>query len=636
MSPLTAANRVATASQHPNGHTPPLLRQLISGLASLTLAVALIVVLAGVLAAATIVETYLGAAAARWYVYESPWFFVLLALLAVNIAGAAVVRFPWQRHQTGFVVTHVGLLILLLGAAISAGRGEQGRVTLNEGESADEMIVDGHSRVTAFAVGDSAQQTYEFTFAPRPFDWDAERSLHVGEVDGVAVDVIALVHQPQLQQRWVADQARIGGPAVRFQVNEAAGRQVAEAWLVDQQFGEPGNIGPLRMQLARALNDAMLADFQDPPKPETLGEYGLLLAYCGDDVLRVPIDANVGRAIAIGESGLRVEVAEYLPNARPDRLGTFTSVDDRPLNPLLELRVLTPDADEPLRQVASAKEPRLNLDGVYGRVCPVTFRYLHPAVSIPFDVQLLQTPDGRLHARTVAEDRPKVRGELKRGDTLTVPGGFELKVIDHLPHARRDISFEAAPHRPRTSQAEEDEPAALVRLSVGDEQHDVWMRRNDPIYGRRVISTAGGAWALEFDNARTSLGVRLELVDFERRPNPGNVGNAAFISRVRVQDDAGGVDREEVVSMNQPLAYRGRHFYQFDFEESDHGGASSTFSVTIDPGRPLKYLGGLLVCCGIALMFYMRAYSLGHSSSATAHVAAAGGPVSPESQDATA
>ena len=636
MSPLTAPDCHATASQRPAGHLPPWLRRLIGGLASLMLAVTLIVVLAGVLAAATIIETYLGAAAARWYVYESPWFFVLLALLAVNIAGAAVVRFPWQRHQTGFVVTHVGLLILLLGAAISAGRGEQGRVTLNEGESADEMIIDGRSRVTAFAVGDSTQQPYEFTFAPRPFDWDAERSLHVGEVDGVAVDVSALVHHPQLKERWIADQARIGGPAVRFQVNEAAGRQVAEAWLVDQQFGEPGNIGPLRMQLARAVNDAMLADFQDPPEPETLGESGLLLAYWGNDALRIPVDANVGSEFAFGESGLRVEIAEYLPNARPDRLGMFTSADDRPLNPLLELWVVTPDADEPLRQVASAKEPRLNLDGVYGRVCPVTFRYLHPAVSTPFDVQLLQTPDGRLHARTIAENRPKVRGELKRGDTLAVLGGFELQVIDYLPHARRDISFEPAPHKSRNSQAEEEEPAALVRLNVGDDQHQVWMRRNDPIYGRRVISTADGAWALQFDNARTPLGVRLELVDFERRPNPGNVGNAAFISRVRIQDEARGVDREEVVSMNQPLAYRGRHFYQFDFEESDHGGASSTFSVTIDPGRPLKYLGGLLVCCGIALMFYMRAYSLGRNTSATAHVTAAGGTVSPESQEATA
>jgi hypothetical protein len=30
--------------------------------------------------------------------------------------------------------------------------------------------------------------------------------------------------------------------------------------------------------------------------------------------------------------------------------------------------------------------------------------------------------------------------------------------------------------------------------------------------------------------------------------------------------------------------------------------------VAYDPGRPLKYLGSLMVCLGIATMFYMRAY----------------------------
>lgn len=576
-------------------------------LASLQLAVSLLVLLAAVLAGATIVETYLGAPAARWYVYDSPWLAVLLALLAANIAGAALVRIPWQRHQTGFVVTHAGLLLLLGGAAVSAWRSEQGELTLREGERTTELTIPRRSRITAFHVGRPDERPYEFAFAPRPYDWDATSGMPLGAVDGVTVNILEWIHDPTLQTDWVADDERVGGPAVRFKVADAGGRPVAEAWLVDQQFGEPGVIGPLHMQLERAVSAAMLSDFESPPL-ENLGDQGLLLAYYGDDVLRIPVDGSVGRPLPIGNAGVQVEIVAYLAHARPDRLGQFTSIDDRPGNPMLELRVQLPAAAEPLRQVAFARDPHLNLDGVYGRICPVVFRYLHPAVHAPTDVALMQTADGKLYGRTQTDSQATFLGELEPGDTVAVPGGFRLELVEHLPHARRQISFDPAPHAMRGAMAADAEPAALVEVQLAGVAQRVWMRRNDPVYGQRIVQTSSGALVLQFDHARTPLGFALELVEFVREPNPGNVGNAAFSSRVRLIDEAHDVDREHLISMNQPLTYAGRTFYQANFDDAAEGRESSTFLVAFDPGRPLKYAGGLLVCCGIAIMFYMRAY----------------------------
>jgi hypothetical protein len=416
-----------------------------------------------------------------------------------------------------------------------------------------------------------------------------------------------LIHHPRVQERWVADEARIGGAAVRFKVSDSTGRHVAESWLVDQQFGEPGIIGPLQLRLERAVNAAMVEDFQDPPT-ENLGDQGLLLAYYGDDVVRIPVDDNVGRSLPLGESGVRVEIVESLANARPDRLGRFTSADDRPLNPMLELRVDLPETAEPLRQVAFAKDPTLNLDGVYGRLCPVTFRYLHPAVASRVDVALLQTGDGKLFGRTNADGHATFCGAIALGETLEVHGGFKLHVVDYLPHAMRQISFEPTPREDRRPLQEPGEPAALIELTVDGAQQQVWMRRNDPLYGRRIINTAAGTIVLQFEHARAPLGFSLQLADFERQPNPGGVGDAAFTSRVRLVDEERGVDAEHVISMNEPLTYAGRTFYQANFEEAGHGRETSTLSVSVDPGRPLKYSGGLLVCLGIVIMFYMRAY----------------------------
>src|SRR3990172_12405090 len=81
-------------------------------LASLRLAVILLVALAGVLAWATLIEASRGLEYAQWYIYYSPWFRAMLGLLAVNVLAATLIRFPWKRRQFGFLVAHAGVLML--------------------------------------------------------------------------------------------------------------------------------------------------------------------------------------------------------------------------------------------------------------------------------------------------------------------------------------------------------------------------------------------------------------------------------------------------------------------------------------------------------------------------------------------
>jgi DNA-binding beta-propeller fold protein YncE len=87
-------------------------------LASLKLAVVLILGAAFIFALGTFIEAAYGTPAAAFGVYQTWWFNLWLLLLAINIFSAAAIRYPWKRHQTGFVITHVGLLTLLLGAAM--------------------------------------------------------------------------------------------------------------------------------------------------------------------------------------------------------------------------------------------------------------------------------------------------------------------------------------------------------------------------------------------------------------------------------------------------------------------------------------------------------------------------------------
>jgi hypothetical protein len=364
-------------------------------------------------------------------------------------------------------------------------------------------------------------------------------------------------------------------------------------------------VGPLRLQLERAVAEGMLADFLSPPTDE-VGEFGMLAIYLGHEVSHVAVSEANGR-IPVGSAGVSVEIAEYLPNAVPDRLGRFTSQGNLPRNPMLELRVHVPGSDEPLRQIALAKQPLLNLDAVYGRECPVKFRYYHPAVKPTPAFEMFQTPDGRLFGRM--SGLPAIQQALKPGDRFPLPSGLELSLAEYFPHARRRIRFEPLEPVPGARQRDPaGEPAARFEILAGGVTQEVWLRRNDPVYGRRLLATASGTLSLSFESSRAPLGFELTLIDFQRRRNPGNIGNASFTSRVRVVDPVRGLTAEHEIAMNQPLTAGRLTLYQSGIDDQQGENPASRFRVAHDPGRAMKYLGGLMVCLGIAIMFYMRAY----------------------------
>ena len=115
---------------------------LLAAVGSLRLAVTLIAVYAGVLAWATLVESQHGAAAAHFAIYDAGWFTALNALLALNVLCAVMIRFPWKWRQTGFLVTHLGILVLLAGCLATRQLGIEAQLPIFEGQTAHRAYQD--------------------------------------------------------------------------------------------------------------------------------------------------------------------------------------------------------------------------------------------------------------------------------------------------------------------------------------------------------------------------------------------------------------------------------------------------------------------------------------------------------------
>lgn len=109
-------------------------------LASLDLAVALLVLVLLSLGTGTVVESVRGTEVAMHAVYGSWWLLGLEVATIASALAAVAVYFPWGRQRIGFVLTHTALGLILVGAVLSAWFSEEGTLPLWEGETGREIV----------------------------------------------------------------------------------------------------------------------------------------------------------------------------------------------------------------------------------------------------------------------------------------------------------------------------------------------------------------------------------------------------------------------------------------------------------------------------------------------------------------
>lgn len=102
-------------------------------LSSVRLAIPVMGTLGVVVAWGTILESRYGAAYAKLAVYEQNWFWGLIGLIWLNVLFAALSRIPYKKQHTGFVITHLGILILLAGSFVTGKWGIDGSLRIVEG-----------------------------------------------------------------------------------------------------------------------------------------------------------------------------------------------------------------------------------------------------------------------------------------------------------------------------------------------------------------------------------------------------------------------------------------------------------------------------------------------------------------------
>jgi len=103
--------------------------------------IALLLVVALLLAAATFIEKYIGTVAAKTIIYYSPLLIILFAALVVNFIAIAIKQHLLRARKWVFLCIHGALMVILAGALVSHIFGEEGSIYLREGAQTHAMLV---------------------------------------------------------------------------------------------------------------------------------------------------------------------------------------------------------------------------------------------------------------------------------------------------------------------------------------------------------------------------------------------------------------------------------------------------------------------------------------------------------------
>ena len=641
MPPVSPAPAPRTAPPHPAAADRPLpervFRTLFKFFSSVRLAVILISVLIIGSVAGTLYETSFDAKVARAYVYGAWWFNFWLFFLGLNLFCAALSRWPWKRHHTGFLITHLGIITLLIGSYIGRTWGIEGTMTLfKDRPPNNQLVIDEKILHLQQDGGRSLGWPVEIISrkptAQRPWDMGMTASGYKIELVDYSPSLSA-----SLEPKPTDDPA--GKPAAHIKLVSARLGQTMDRWLLADENPENNaldlGMAAVRLRPLGNSKDALggTAPATSPtesakPAPGAVNEAIMVFAQKPGEQITKPVPGTAPsgakltltadlnqRQLAVTWRGATYEFDPVTDKGRDEELGSGSGLKMRIENfwPDFELK-----DGKPATASEIARNPAV-LVTIFGQLpapgepdSPMAA--IEPTPVAPGNNQALVFvgPDGAMtyELRASAAAAP-LKGVLKPGESINTGwADWQLTAVESIPRAIEFTKFAPAPEKkgPKARMATLTE-GVRVRLSKGAEAHEEWVpggwRVSLPTLPRPVLFTYG--YRLE------PLPIGLELMNFEVERNEGNDSPAGFKSTVRVTDRTG-QSATGYAFMNNPFNFPAGISHTFSGLTYKVSQASwnpenlnqSSVQILRDPGWSLKWIGSLLICAGIFTLFYLR------------------------------
>ncbi|MBI4323330.1 MAG: cytochrome c biogenesis protein CcsA [Candidatus Omnitrophica bacterium] len=582
-------------------------------LGSLRIAVPLLVAIAAVLAWGTIYEARFGTAAVQRFIYQSWWFQALLAFLALNLALAALERYPWQRKHLPFVLAHVGIICILLGGIIGGRFGIGGQLIIPEGQ-AERMLQLPQNVLVVHQPNPGTTQVFPTNFETTAWIHEPRALFRLPHGDRWITLTVDRYYPDAVAQEAVSGDGTADNPAIQLAISH--GDQQEQVWLLandPDRFGMRwGDIHVLFVQ--PASEQELAAFFGAQARP--MQARGVVSIELPDLQVRreIPVPDDFSRPVALDGTPYTLTFKEYFTDLAITEQGVANR-SDQPNNPAVAFTLTGPEGVEPF--LAFALHP--DFEAMHGRrrkiQAHVTYTHAGPPSVPPNSIGVLWHADGVLSC-VLTGDRA---GDILSGEGVSPrQGGATEGVPRHVAaceagrryqHPWLGYAFEIVAGYPRarlstqvTNRGDEIKAEAVhVTAQNGEQVAEGWIGLHQAI----ELSLGGAATVrVEYRPAQRELPVTVKLLDFRKTEYPGTQMAASFESDVEVTDPQRGAILMRKISMNNPLRYRGFSFYQSSYAPGPP--ETTILSVRSDPGTPLVYAGFLIVILGVVSMFVLR------------------------------
>ena len=282
--------------------------------ASLRLAVIVILSLAVISAVGTITEARWDSEVAQALVYHSYWMYAIMITLMVNLIAVMIDRWPWKQHHAGFVLAHVGIIILLIGSYVTQRQGIDGSMAFQIGEERRQVQVKERDLLVYASFGDGGMQNvYDGApdFLREP---PSEKRPFVVNLGQEQMKFVEYHHFAFREEENRPSPDALDGPAIRIQL-ENPNVNMTE-WLRRERGRDSAelDLGPAKFVLTKA-------------EPRSSGRNEVIFrAREGDEALEYVIFDKTGKLRLRGKirqsetittpwMGLQVRLLRYLPHA---------------------------------------------------------------------------------------------------------------------------------------------------------------------------------------------------------------------------------------------------------------------------------------------------------------------------------
>ena len=521
-------------------------------------------------------DVTVGALRRDWY--GAWWFNILMALLMINLTVCTVIRTPWRYFwMWGFLITHSGILTLMIGAAVTFNSKIYGDLQAVEGQSYDYFTIE-HENEIAVRTADGQRAT--FPYRVNPYLPSTERRTFRMPDSDVTLTVDSFIPNVTIESTFRED------PKGRETVGELSvqvfDQEAKKTWI---RNGSEVHLGPMAFGVM-TTSDSAFAALSEPP-----GEKTTLLVTIAGESKEIDCEAEKGRPVRVGNADVTVKEWGW---------------SDEERDGWVLMEVVRAGKTETMAALA------INVERSPMRRDPASAGDIQARVRMPFTPENLygagargalifcKTPSGLRHL-FVSSKGERASGPATPGQKLVnpfTPMAMEIELSRWYDRAEETAeSVEPRKNRSRN-------PAIRITAASGPHRDTRWVK----FIGDEVaFDLPGGRVLVKYQGQRyRDLPFTLGLRDFRVSFNKGSMAPKHFESDLTLTDHETGEVTEQTIEVNTPMKYKGFVIYQASWNPEDR--RMSIFQISKDPGKKVLYLGWVMAVSGSIFMFFLKPF----------------------------